>query len=75
MRRYYFHIADQRPFNDVDGLELPDITAVRTEALGLARDLMRLSPFRQGWSNAAIRVTDDDQSVVFNLSFAEAQDP
>jgi hypothetical protein len=76
MQRYYFSIANQPPFNDIDGLELPDVAAVRAEAIGLARDLMRLSLHtRGGWSHGAIRVTDDDQRVVLNLPFAEAEYP
>lgn len=72
MYRFYFSITNGRPFNDIDGLELPDLAAVRTEAIGFARDLMRISAQRQEWSHWAIRVTDDHDSLVLNLPFAEA---
>jgi hypothetical protein len=39
-----------RPFNDIDGFELPDIEAAHAEAIGLARDLMRMKPEQQDWS-------------------------
>ena len=34
-QRYYFSLKNGRPFHDVDGLELPDLDAARTEAVGL----------------------------------------
>jgi hypothetical protein len=37
MPRYYFSLANGRRFDDVDGLELPDMAAVRAEAVGFAR--------------------------------------
>ena len=45
---------------------------VRMEAIGFARDLMRLEPLRRDWSRWVVRVTDDDQKSVFNLPFPEA---
>jgi hypothetical protein len=75
MQRYYFSITNEPPFNDIDGLELPDLGAARTEAIGLARDLMRHSLHPRGWSHGAIRVTDDSQRLVLNLPFAEAKYP
>jgi hypothetical protein len=44
-----------RPFNDIDGLELPDIEAARAEAIGLARDLMRMEPEQQDWSRGPFK--------------------
>jgi hypothetical protein len=44
MRRYYFGLENERPFDDVDGLELADMDAVRKEATGFARDVMRIYP-------------------------------
>lgn len=72
MARYYFSIVNSQPFGDTDGLELPDLTAVRDEAAGFARDLMRLNPRRQDWSGWSIRVTDEDRRTMLDLSFAEA---
>ncbi len=72
MPRYYFSLANGRVFNDVDGLELPDLVAARAEAIGFARDLMRLEPERRDWARWTVRVTDDDRQSVFDLSFTEA---
>jgi hypothetical protein len=72
MPRYYFSVTNGRPFNDTDGLELPDLAAVRQEALGFARDLIRMEPERQDWSSWAVRVTDEAQRSVLDLSFSEA---
>jgi hypothetical protein len=72
MPRYYFSVTNGRPFNDTDGLELPDLATVRQEALGFARDLMRMEPERRDWSAWAVRVTDEAQTSVFDLSFSEA---
>lgn len=72
MARYYFSFDNGRSFDDVDGLELSDMAEVRMEAIGFARDLMRLEPLRRDWSRWVVRVTDDDQKSVFNLPFPEA---
>jgi hypothetical protein len=69
MPRYYFSLANGRPFDDVDGLELPDIEAARTEAIGFAGDLMRMEPERRDWSQWIVRVTDEDRNQVFDLPF------
>ena len=34
--RYYFSITSEQPFDDVDGLQLPDLAAAREEACGFA---------------------------------------
>jgi hypothetical protein len=71
MPRYYFSIANGRSFDDVDGLELPDIEAARIEAIGFAGDLMRMEPERRDWSHWIVRVTDEDQKTVFDVPFPE----
>lgn len=71
MPRYYFSLANHRPFTDVDGLELPDVEAARAEAIGFASDLMRLEPGRRDWSDWVVRVTDESQKTVFNLRFSD----
>ena len=57
MARYYFSIKNCRPFNDTDGLELPHLAAVRSEAIGFARDLMLMEPERREWSRWAVIVS------------------
>jgi hypothetical protein len=67
--RYYFSITSERPFDDVDGLELPDLAAAREEAGGFACDLMRMEPDRCGWLGWSVRVTGKDQEHLFDLPF------
>jgi hypothetical protein len=72
MPRFYFSLANGRSFNDVDGLELPDVEAARAEAIGFASDLMRMEPERRDWPAWVIRVTDEGQKPVFDLPFLAA---
>jgi hypothetical protein len=72
MPRYYFSLTNGRLFNDVDGLELDDIRAARDEAIGFARDLMRMEPERRDWKHWTVHVTDGERKPVFDLSFSEA---
>jgi uncharacterized protein DUF6894 len=71
MPHYYFSIANGRTFDDVDGLDLHDAAAARAEAVGFARDLMRMEPERRDWSRWAIRVADGDRQTLFELPFGE----
>ncbi len=72
MARYYFSLRNGRHFDDIDGLELVDLNAARAEAVGFARDLMRLDYDRRDWSQWIVRVTDENQFVVFELPFSQA---
>jgi hypothetical protein len=72
MPRYFFSLSNGRPFNDTDGLELPDLAAARQEAIGFARDLIRMEPERRDWSSWVVRVTDCADRSVFDLLFSEA---
>jgi hypothetical protein len=73
MPRYYFSIANGRTFDDVDGLDLADEAAARLEARGFAGDLMRMEPGRRDWSGWSIKVTDESNKPVFDLSFSEVR--
>ena len=42
MPLFFFHLENDMPFKDVDDVELPDVSEVRREAAGFARDVMRL---------------------------------
>ena len=72
MPRYYFHLENGCPFHDADGLELPDIEAVREEAVGFARDMMRMEPERRAWSTCSVLVTDEAQATVLQMAFSDA---
>jgi hypothetical protein len=71
MTRYFFSVSNCRSFNDTDGLELPDLPAARAEAIGFARDLMRMEPERREWSSWAVCVTDETHKPVLKLGFRE----
>ncbi len=73
MPQYFFSLDSDRPFDDVDGLELPDLDAVRDEATGFARDIMKTEPDRRDWSRWVVRVTDEKGEQVFTLAFSEAR--
>jgi hypothetical protein len=72
MPRYYFSVTSERPFDDIDGLELPDLAAAREEAIGFALDLMRMEPSRRDWLGWVVRVTGEDQEHLFDLPFLDA---
>jgi hypothetical protein len=72
MPRYYFSITNCRPFDDVDGLDLPDLAAAREEASGFAQDLARMEPSRRDWLGWVVRVTGGDQEHLFDLPFLDA---
>jgi hypothetical protein len=72
MARYYFSLKNGRPFNDIDGLELQNIEEVRAEAVGFARDMMRMEPDRRDWSAWVVCVTDDARECVLKIAFLDA---
>jgi len=71
MARYFFSLRDGRVFEDVDGLDLADLGEARAEAIGFARDLIRLEPQRRDWSRWFVRVTDEDRQLVFEVPFSD----
>ena len=71
MPRYFFSITNGRPFEDTDGLELPDLAAAREEARGFARDMMRQEPDRKDWADWGVRVTGQDRQLLFHLPFVD----
>lgn len=76
MDRYFFHITDGPTIVDDVGTELPDLNAVRVEALDVSGDLLR--GFGNGpafWSGADWRldVTDEAGQPVLTLRFSGVQ--
>ena len=72
MPRYYFNLQNGTPFEDSDGLDLPNLAAARDEATGFARDMMRNKPNKHDWSDWIVRVEDENRKRVFELPFVEA---
>jgi hypothetical protein len=72
MPRYFYSLKNGRRFDDVDGLEMPDLHAAREEAVGFARDMMRMEPGRRDWTGWIVCVTDEAQRCVFKVAFVDA---
>lgn len=76
MPRYHFHVSDGDDVPDAQGTDLPDLAAVRVEALRYAGALLADAPeiFWSGeeWS---MTVTDADQLTLFVLQFTATQAP
>ena len=58
--RYYFHVKDGRTAFDDEGMELPDIAAVKEEALLSSADLIKAGVGPRFWTGEpwTIFVTD-----------------
>ena len=73
MPRYFFHVRDGQDFPDTEGSELPDLNAVRTEALKASGEMLRDSKGRaEFWSGDdwTMNVMDDKGGTVLTLTFA-----
>ena len=75
MPRYYFHVMDGRAVVDTDGTELPDLAAVRKEAVRTAGEILSAVdvtqlPNGQPWQ---MTVADATGKTVYSLRF-EARD-
>jgi len=67
--RYFFHLDDGTPNNDIDGTELSDLAAVKSEASRLCGTM--LADAAQGfWVNPAwqVRVTDSAGRPVLSIA-------
>lgn len=69
---YTFEYREDGSVRRVEGIELPDLEAVRHEALRSAIDLLddAAESRQDGW---AVRVRDGDGSVVVSVDFEEAR--
>ncbi len=70
MPRYFFHVKDGDDYPDLQGTELENDAAARTEAVRFSGQLLSYSPEKfwsgQEWS---MRVTDDKDLTLFELMF------
>ena len=73
MPRYFFHIHDGRNIPDQDGTDLPDIKAVRGEAIRAAGEI--LADINGGLSHEEWRmeVTDEVGRPVLTLRFSATE--
>ena len=69
--RYFFTVRDGRDLPDLDGTELPDLAAVRTEAVRYAGELLR-DGVGEFWSGHEWRmeVTDVTGACAVTLRFS-----
>ena len=71
--RYFFHIRDGQDFPDTEGTELPDLKAVRTEALQASGEMLRSNKGTpEFWSGDdwTMIVTDEASRPVLTLRFS-----
>jgi hypothetical protein len=76
MARYYFHTEDGRCHPDRDGLELPDLQTVRTEAVCALCEIVKEDP-ATFWEDGAFRLTVSDESglMLFMLDLSAVMAP
>ena len=74
MPRYFFHVDDgQDVTHDDEGIDLPDLDAVREEATESAREIMSQSVLAGGPPNGKkFVVTDEAGIVVLEVAFKDA---
>jgi hypothetical protein len=70
---FYFKLTDGRIVEDIEVLELSDLSAAREEAIGLARDLTRGQILGRNWSKWTVIVTDETGQQV--LAVPISRDP
>jgi hypothetical protein len=76
MPRYFFHTEDGDSYRDDDGLELPDITAAKIEAVRHMGELLRDRAVGF-WDDHALKlvVTDQAGQVLFSLDLSAVEAP
>ena len=76
MPRYFFHIFDGVDIRDYDGVELPDLTFARREALRYAGSLLDQASKRSSLGREwRMDVTDAKGLILFSLSFLVTDAP
>jgi hypothetical protein len=67
--RYFFHLDDGIPNNDLDGIELPNLEAVKEEASKVCGEMLA-DAGPHFWINPdwRVRVTDEAGELVLSLS-------
>ena len=70
MARFFFHFRDGRTPPDKEGTELPDLEAVRVEAVRVAAEALKWHA-QTFWNDGewSLDVTDDTGLTLFTLHF------
>lgn len=76
MPMYYFHLLDDETVSDVDGTELPDASAARAHAVGVAHELMyrRSGMLQRNWTQWIMQVQDGRGNEVFSFRLNDFKD-
>ena len=76
MPRYFFHLRDRgEAFEDLEGTELGDDEAARTEALLTARELLRIGSLSvREWLGRSYEIVDESGRRVAVVPFPDAID-
>jgi hypothetical protein len=76
MPRFFFNFAHgSEVFEDAEGADLPDLTAVQDQTIEAARDVMRTRFSRHGpdWSGWWVRVKDETGNEVLAVPFSDVE--
>ena len=69
MPMYYFHLSNDQKVPDIDGTDLADLSAARSHAFGVARELMCGSQgmLDHDWSRWRMLVHDSAGTELFSF--------
>ena len=70
MPRFFFNVLDSRSLPDIDGVELPDISRIRAEAIRLAADMLHDMDGKFAGEDWILEVTDEGGQPVVTLRFS-----
>ena len=73
MARYFFNVHDGTNLQDHEGLELPDLRAVRSEAIMAAGEILRDVHGALGEEEWVMEVTRESGQLVLTLRFSATQ--
>jgi hypothetical protein len=73
MPRYFFHVHDRRDLPDEDGADLPDLQAVRAEAIRAAGEMLRDLAGAFTGEEWRMDVTDEEGRPVLVLRFSATE--
>jgi hypothetical protein len=73
MPMYYFHLRDSETVPDVDGTNLADVSAARSHAASVARELMfrRRGMLQRAWREWTMLVHDSAGNELFSFKMAD----
>jgi hypothetical protein len=75
MKHYHFHVFDGANFTwDAEGMMLPDLGAVVSEAEARARSVMRAGNAGQNWAGWMIDVSGHDDITLFRYPFEQVRE-